>query len=306
MKKAIVTGANGFVGRTLCEHLLQKGISVVALVRDNHTDLKDLDGLKFVCCDMLDYKDLPEILNDRNADVLYHMAWMGSAGNLRGDYKVQLDNVKSSCALVEACSKMNCNRIVFPASIMEYELEKVFQTEKEVGINSLYSCAKLSADYMIRVLAGAHNIDYIRTVISNIYGPGEYSPRLINSTIRKILKKEYCKFSSGEQLYDFIYIDDAVEALIRLAENGVCNKTYYVGSGKPRPLKEFILELGSIVDSEVQLGIGELPFDGVSLNYDEFDMNAVENDTGFISRTSFTTGIKNTLEWIRNKESGIY
>ena len=86
----------------------------------------------------------------------------------------------------------------------------------------------------------------------------------------------------------------------------MCNKTYYVGSGKPRPLKEFILELGSIVDSEVQLGIGELPFDGVSLNYDEFDMNAVENDTGFISRTSFTTGIKNTLEWIRNKESGIY
>ena len=90
---------------------------------------------------------------------------------------------------------------------MEYEIEAVMKTESTPGINTLYCSAKTAADYMAKTLAGSLGIDYIRAVISNIYGPGERSPRLINISIRKLLRGEHCAFSAGEQIYDFIYIN---------------------------------------------------------------------------------------------------
>ena len=58
-------------------------------------------------------------------------------------------------------------------------------------------------------------------------------------------------------------------------------------------------ELRDCVDPEIEIGLGELPFNGVSLTYKEFDINAVKNDTGFIPKVSFTDGVKNTVDWIK-------
>lgn len=82
---------------------------------------------------------------------------------------------------------------------------------------------------MARAIAGSLGIDYIRAVISNIYGAGEKSPRLINTTIRKLLNGEHCAFSAGEQLYDFIYVTDAAKMFAALGDSGKSNKTYYIG-----------------------------------------------------------------------------
>lgn len=302
MKKAIVTGANGFIGTALCKELSRQGVSVIAIVRneeENIANIESLDGIRIVYSDLSEFKNLHEKISDRDIDVLYHLAWVGSAGPLRGNADVQFNNIKYTCDTVEACSKMNCKRFVFASSIMEYEIEAVMATDAAPGINTLYSSAKVSADYMARTIAGSLGVDYIRAVISNIYGPGELSPRLVNTSIRKLLKGEHCAFSAGEQTYDFIYIDDAAKTFIAIAEKGVANRTYYIGSQNPRPLKEFLCELRDQVDSKLEIGLGEIPFNGVSLTYTEFDIYAVKNDTGFVPSVSFTEGIKNTIEWIK-------
>ena len=302
MKKVIVTGANGFIGTALCRELSNQGISVIAVVRneeENISNIENLKGLRVVYSDLSEFKNLNEKISDRDIDVLYHLAWVGSAGPLRGSADVQFNNIKYTCDTVKACSKMNCKRFVFASSIMEYEIEAVMATDATPGINTLYSSAKVSADYMARTIAGSLGVDYIRAVISNIYGPGELSPRLVNTSIRKLLNGEHCAFSAGEQTYDFIYIDDAVKTFVAIGEKGVANRTYYIGSQKPRPLKEFLCELRDQVDPNIEIGLGEIPFNGVSLTYTEFDIHAVKNDTGFVPSVSFTEGIKNTIEWIK-------
>ena len=302
MKKVIVTGANGFIGTSLCRELSNQGISVIAVVRneeENISNIENLKGLRVVYSDLSEFKNLNEKISDRDIDVLYHLAWVGSAGPLRGSADVQFNNIKYTCDTVKACSKMNCKRFVFASSIMEYEIEAVMATDATPGINTLYSSAKVSADYMARTIAGSLGVDYIRAVISNIYGPGELSPRLVNTSIRKLLNGEHCAFSAGEQTYDFIYIDDAAKTFVAIGEKGVANRTYYIGSQNPRPLKEFLCELRDQVDPNIEIGLGEIPFNGVSLTYTEFDVHAVKNDTGFVPSVSFTEGIKNTIEWIK-------
>ena len=302
MKKVIVTGANGFIGTALCRELSNQGISVIAVVRneeENISNIENLKGLRVVYSDLSEFKKLHKKISDRDVDVLYHLAWVGSAGSLRGNSEVQFNNIRYTCDTVEACSKMNCKRFVFASSIMEYEIEVLMATDATPGINTLYSSAKVSADYMARTIAGSLEVDYIRAVISNIYGPGELSPRLANTSIRKLLKGEHCAFSAGEQTYDFIYIDDAAKTFVAIGEKGVTNRTYYIGSQNPKPLKDFLCELRDQVDPNIEIGLGEIPFNGVSLTYDEFNVYAVKEDTGFVPTVSFAEGIKSTIKWIK-------
>lgn len=302
MRKAIVTGANGFIGTALCKELSAQGVQVIAIVRNesaNINSIKDVEGIRIVYSDLSQFGNLASAILDRDVDVMYHLAWIGSAGPLRGNEEVQLKNVQYTCDAVRACKEMNCKKFVFASSIMEYEIAAVMESTRTPGINTLYSTAKIAADYMAKTIAGDLGIEYMRVVISNIYGVGELSPRLINTSIRKMLNGEHCAFSAGEQMYDFIYITDAAKAFVALGDCGKANGTYYLGSQNPKPLKEFLIEMKDAVDPDIEIGLGEIPFDGITLSYEEFDIHAIKNDTGFVPEVSFADGIKKTTEWIR-------
>lgn len=300
MNKAIVTGANGFVGTAVCKELAERGVEVIAVVRHNDERIARIGkgrDIRIVHSGLAD--SITDLIPDRDIDVLYHFAWAGSAGPLRGDADVQMDNVRCTYETVKACAAMGCKRFVFASSIMEYEMETSMATEAKPGIGTLYCIAKKAADYMARAVAGFLGIDYIRAVISNIYGPGEVSPRLVNASLRKMLTGEHCAFTAGNQMYDFIYITDAAKAFVAIGEKGRPNKAYYIGSQNPRPLKEFLVTMRDCVDPEIEIGLGEIPFTGASLSYKEFDIHAVKNDTGFIPAISFKEGIRDTVTWLK-------
>ena len=302
MKKVIVTGANGFIGSALCRGLSAKGIEVIAVVHNYQNDMFVSDkNIRTIWCDLSQFSKLPELINDNNIDALYHLAWAGSAGEMRGNSDIQLSNVKYTCDTIKACDTIGCKRFIFASSIMEYEVAALMETDAVPSINTLYSSAKIAADYMGRAIAGKIKIDYIRALISNIYGPGEKNQRLINTSLQKLMRGEHCSFSAGEQMYDFIYIEDATKALIAAGDLGLSNKTYYIGSLQPRPLKEFLYELRDQVDPKIEIGLGEIPYEGVSLSYKEFDINALKKDTGFIPSISFAEGIQNTILWMRGE-----
>lgn len=302
MKKVIVTGANGFIGTALCRVLSDDGVKVIAVVRneeENVRNIEKIEGLSIVYCDLSEFKNLATVIADIDFDVFYHLAWIGSAGPLRGDIDVQMKNVQYTCDTVKACADLGCKRMVFASSIMEYEIGALMATDSTPDINTLYSSAKAAANYMARTIAASMGVDYIRAVISNVYGPGESSPRLVNTSLKKLLKGEHCSFSPGEQIYDFIYITDAAKSFVAIGDKGVANRTYYIGSRNPKPLKEFLCKMRDQVNPTIELGLGDLPFNGISLTYEEFDVNAVEKDTGFVPEVTFEQGIKNTIDWIK-------
>ena len=303
LNKVLVTGARGFVGSSLVRHLSKSGIRVIAVVRErDDLDLScftNLENIVLIKCDLSNIKKLPKIILDRNIDAFFHFAWEGTSGNIRADSDVQTDNIRYTCDAVKACCELECDEFVFASSIMEYEVIDVMKKGVKPNAGEIYSTAKLAADYMAKITAINLGIVYKAGMISNIYGPGEKSFRLINSSLRKMLKGEHCSFSSGEQKYDFIYIDDAVRAFQIIAERGYSGKSYYIGSLHQQPLKCFLMKMRDLIDPKMKIGLGEMESRATSLTYEEFDVNGLYNDTGFEPLISFEDGIQRTINWLK-------
>ena len=306
MKKAVVTGANGFVGSNLIKELLNHGYMVYAVVRSRDSNMDRIPQsrkIQAIFCDLKDMGSLPELLHGEKAGLFFHFGWEGTAGDARGDYKLQLHNAKYACDAVSAAAKLGCKRFVFAGSIMEYEA-KAYLSQRNIkaGRGYFYSAAKLAAGYMVKVQAFEEGIEYIHCVISNIYGIGEMSGRFIDKTIRKMLNKEKLLFTPGEQYYDFIYISDAVKAICIASEKGMPGSEYYIGCGKPRKLKEYIEAMRDIVEPAAEMHFGALDYNGPFLDYREIETDRLVKEFGFQPEVSFELGIQMTKEWIEEKE----
>lgn len=302
MKKAIVTGANGFIGKHLVSELISRNIEVVAI--DIYFDEILLNNKRVFCinCKDKDPVDLKDILKKTNADTFFHLAWMGTSGEKRSDYNLQLDNVRITCDYIILASKINCKRFIYASSVTEMETYEYLQSdEPNPSGGYIYGTGKLAAHLMGETVAKLNNVEFIPIIITNIYGAGERSFRLINTSVRKLLNGEKCSFTDGYQMYDFIYITDAITSIVEVADKGKIFKRYYIGSGNPKPLREYLLEMRDVVAPDVELGLGDIPFNGVDIDYSKFNLKGVERDTGYINKISFREGIKLTMDFIKNE-----
>ncbi len=305
MKNVIVTGANGFIGRMLVKSLSEKGYHVVALDIRFDDDLKNNPHI--ACVNVLNKepseleKDIPKI----DYFCFFHLAWAGTSGPSRADYVLQLNNVRLTCDYIQLCKGIGCNRVVYASSINEMETYEYLQSDDiEPSGGYIYGTGKLAAHLMGETVAKMNDIEFIPVIITNIYGVGEKSARMIYTSINKLIHKEHCSFTAGYQMYDFIYLTDAINSIIAVAEKGKAFNRYYIGSGEPKPLREFLLEMRDIVDPESELGLGDIPFKGVDISYDQFDLKKVQRDTGYINHVSFSEGIRMTAEYIRSEKNG--
>lgn len=304
LNKVIITGATGFIGFALVKKLSKMQVKVWAVVRENSKKLQGLQSLnnvEIVQCNLDHYNQLEQLIQEKGFDAFFHFAWQGVADSDSQDLEIQLSNVRHSCDAVYAAQKLACYRFVFAASIMEYEVMKLMGTEFNADKRNVYRTAKITAHYMTRIIANDLAINYNAAIISNVFGKGEISNRFINSTLRSMLGGVRVKFTEAKQLYDFIYIDDAVEMLMLIAESGRKNKNYYIGSMEPRSLRDFIYDMRDCIDPSIEIGIGEhKEYVGVSLTYQEMDIKACYHDFGFVPRYSFRNGIRQTIEWMNS------
>lgn len=151
---------------------------------------------------------------------------------------------------------------------------------------------------MSKAIAASIDIDFLWGEITNAYGPGELSPRLINTTIRKVMNGESPQFTSGTQNYDFVYIDDLARAFRLIGEKGRPFSEYVIGSSDAKPLREFLLEMKDSIGKDVDFIFGGLPYEGINLSLSVFDCASTEKDTGFKARVDLKEGIKRTKEWL--------
>lgn len=306
MRKVILTGADGFIGRNLANELLKDDYLIYAVVRDIEKArclMKNTERVIYISCEMKKYENLLQYSELREVEQILHFAWSGVSDTNKQGYVDQLENVKASCDLMHIGIKLGIKKFLFAGSLMEFEHKKAFESGYyKVSERNIYHVAKNTARNMLQIIANNHGINFQLITISNVYGVGEKSSRLINTAIRNMLKGQKMSFTLAEQNYDFIYIEDAVRAIKLVAEVGKSNKNYYIGNKEQRPLKNFLYELRDTVAPTVELGIGELPYKGVSLEYNEFDTNGLYDDFHFNIIYDFREGIKKTAEWIKKEE----
>lgn len=297
MKKALVTGATGFIGQWVVNELLSQGVFVYAIVRSE-------DKAKRVFADKNNLVILTwELINNlmsEEIDVCYHFAWQGVSGDDLRNWEVQLQNIQRTMELIQKLKNIQVKKFIGAGSLHELEYLKELENGSPLKNGGLmYKGSKLLAHNMAEVFLANEKMQMIWPIITNTFGVGEKSARLINSTILKILNGESPEFTSGEQNYDFIYISDVAKAFYLIGEYGKADRKYVIGSGNVKPLKEYLQTLGRLVDSEVRLSFGTVDFQGINLPKECYNISQLVDDTGFKPQISFEDGILLVKEWMR-------
>ena len=299
MKKVIVTGANGFVGSAVIRELIKNDVEVLALCHKIPEKKVISELITYKEFELSKIEELKDIVINDYYDTFYHFA-AGVSVSQRTNVKIQLQNTQWTIDALNFAKSIGCKRFIGVGSIMEHETIRACYTDgNKPGLGYIYGSAKMAAHTMAMSIASNIGIDLIWAEITNAYGAGEISSRLINTTIRKIINKENSQFTSGTQNYDFVYIDDVARAFYLIGKNGKPFHSYLIGSGNAKPLKEFLLEMKESIAKDVDFIFGDVPFTGVNLDLSVFDAKKTEKDTGFKAEISFTEGILTTYNWLR-------
>jgi len=296
MKNAIVIGANGFIGSELVKELNNNGYFVYALTHKNEYSVNN--NVKNIECPMNDVENVVGLPS--TVDYLFDASWIGTSGVSRGDLDLQLKNVKWRSKVIRLCKRLNCRYIGF-GSMMELEsIQSTFFDESRPQIESIYSHSKYMAHAVSKAMAVDLDVDYVWGKITNSYGPGEHSARLINMVIRKVITNEVPIFSSGSQYYDFIYISDLVKAFRLMAEKGKSFTDYTLSSGSPKKLRAYLEEMNNLIAPDMNFIFKESSDCSKNIDVSSYSANKIITDTGFTSSVSFSEGIMKTYTWIQN------
>jgi UDP-glucose 4-epimerase len=304
--KAIVTGADGFVGSYVVKELLNYGYDVVAVdlgLKPRRLDSSEHLHYVSLSIDRIDeLRGLaPEVVG---SDVVFHFAWRGSAGPERCDETIQLNNALMTAKCLREAASIGVKRFVCAGTIMEFETNQViYEQESKPGMPYIYGAGKTIAHEICKPIANDLHIDLIWAYITNTYGVGESSPRFLNSTIRKIIHGESLEFTSGTQNYDFIYVTDVAKAFRLLGEKGKANKGYIIGSGAAKPLREFIEEIIIELKPTIPAKFGDVPYTGVMTPLETFSTKEITSDCGFKPSVSFAEGVRMTYEYLKGLEA---
>lgn len=307
MKRAIVTGATGAVGTALVRELAEAGVEVLVFVREESARNQNIPAhplVRRISCAM---EDLAEIQNTTGTDwdVFYHLAWAGASGPGRNDMYLQNRNVKYALDAVAAAKRFGCRLFVGAGSQAEYgRVEGTLKPDTPAFPEMGYGYAKLCAGQMTRDYACQLGLGHTWVRILSVYGPHDGEQSMVMSAIRKLRSGQTPEFTRAEQQWDYLYSGDAARALRLLGEvgrtaaekgNGRGGRIYVLGSGRARPLAEYIAEIRDIAAPGAELGIGRLPYAPNQVMYLCADISALEEDTGWRPEVSFKDGIREIL-----------
>ena len=301
--RVLVTGANGFIGKALTKELLKRGHIVFAIVT-NLNDMKDIEckSLKSFELFFEDYNKIAARVID-DIDVCFHFAWAGLCGPSAADVELQLRDIKATYELLNQIIKLNCKKFIMASTMNTLEVRQLIANPLKHNPRkvSIHVASKINAEIIARVICNDHHIQFNEALIAMAYGPNNMSKMIPNVIISKLLKGEEPKLVPGNNLYDIVYIDDIVSAMMAINEKGVDRQSYYVGHDDNRTFKDIFSEVGKIVNPNIKLKFGEYPEDNL-IDYSLIDRQLLNKDTGWSPAANFEETVIITAKWIQDNK----
>ncbi len=301
MKNVIVTGANGFIGSTLVNNLISKGINVIAIdLSFAAPRIPDVDKVTKIEVGLDDIEKLQKLIPEGDYDAMYHLAWAGVNGPSKANPTVQLGNIQLGINCAKLCKAINVKKLLCAGTVAEQAVHSLPNLAQTSG-GMMYGVAKHCAHLMLEDYCKNIDQPFVWMQFSNIYGVGNKTGNLVSYTLGELLKGNEATFGPASQPYDFIYVDDLLEAVYRLGVSETKKYSYFIGSGSPRILKEFLLKIGELADKKEKVCIGIRPDDGIKYDFSMFEIKDLVGDIGNYVRTSFEEGINKTITWLKTQ-----
>ena len=303
LKSAIVNGSLGTIGLALVNQLLKRNVKVYAIAFPGDPRIERIPKDAIVVpCDMTQIDKLTEMIPE-SVDAFFHLAWAGTIGPGRDDMLLQTQNIRCAVEAAQTAKKLGCEVYVGVGSQAEHgRIEgKVTATAPCFPTNG-YGMAKLCAGQMTRVVCRQLGIRHVWARVLSVYGANDGPLSVISVLLDKLTKGEKPSLTAGEQMWDYLYAEDAGDALCCMAESGRDGAIYPVGSGKIRPLREYFEALRDAIDPSLPLGLGEIPYPPNQVMHLEADISELSSDTGFEPSTSFEEGIREVVRQYRQRQ----
>jgi nucleoside-diphosphate-sugar epimerase len=295
MNKILLTGASGFIGYHCMRPLLERGFEVHAI----SSKLQAHKGSDVIWhqADLLDIEVISKLIAVVQPTHLLHLAWYVTPGKAASS----LDNflwVQASLELLRQFYEHGGQRVVFVGSDYEYDWNYGFCSEFLTPRNpsTFYGACKnalysLFEGYTHRVgLSGAWGRFF------SLYGSNEHPARLVPTVIHSLLKREPARCSHGNQIRDYLYVQDAADALIALLDSQVTGPVN-IASGQPIALKGVISEIARKLDGENLILLGAIPAHSNDTHLVVADINRLTNELGWKQRYNLDEGLEQTIEW---------
>lgn len=300
MQKVFITGATSFLGRNVVRHLLSKNFEVYAFVRKESASLKYLpkdDKLHLI------YGSLDEIeivlTEIASAEICLHFGWDGSGNIGRADKSIQEKNVDYSMRVLKVADKLGCKKFIFPGSQAEYGICHGSMSENmECNPVSEYGKAKLTFSGLAKAYCENKPISFIHLRIFSVYGSDDRDGTLIKSCVYKFNNGECMQLGPCNQMWNYLYISDFVEAVQCMVETPISSGIYNVGGNDSRILRDFVKEVYELSNKtgSYEFGLSAAnPEGSPELNP---DISKLTNTIDWYPKVLFKNGIKDMMSCV--------
>lgn len=299
MKKVLVTGASGFIGRFCLPKLVELGYEVHA-VSSKKTKTSSSDVV-WHSVDLLNYTEVSNLIREVKPTHLLHLAWYTEHGKF-WESEQNLLWVQASIELIRHFVKNGGLRVVAAGTCAEYDWKYGYCSEYITPINpaSLYGASKYSLYLVMEHFLGKNNVSFAWGRVFYLFGPGEKEQRLVPYVINSLFKNQIAHCSYGLQIRDFLYVEDVADAFVRLIDSDFVGPIN-IGSGNPISVRDLVMSIAKIMGKENMVIFGSVK---TSLSEPKFlvaDVTLLKDKLKWSPRYNLEEALERTIRSYRNE-----
>jgi nucleoside-diphosphate-sugar epimerase len=299
MKKILITGASGFIGRHCLPILLTRGYEVHAA--DSRPSTDNLPDVCWHQVDLLNSLETRRLMGEVRPKHLLHFAWFTTPGGY-WTARENLDWVSASLDLLQAFEEHGGTRVVMAGTCAEYDWQYGYCSEQITPLvpATLYGISKHSLQIMVEAFARQSGLSAAWGRIFFLYGPHEHPSRLIPSVIISLLKGEPARCSHGNQIRDFLYVQDVADAFVALLESNASGAVN-VASGCPIALRDVINNIAEQLGRKDLIQLGILPVPANEPQLLVADVSRLTNEIQWLPKYNLDRGLEQSVAWWKSR-----
>ena len=291
--RILLIGGHGFIGSNLIKKF-NREFDFVVISSKKGIDTGDIKT-EYIS---VTNKKIVKIIETLNPDIIIHLAALSGLKKCENDPKKAFEvNVTGTENVVEGCLKTNA-KLIFISSREVYgsTINEKSNEDDMLNPDNIYGQTKVNAEKIIQNAAKNFELNYVILRLTNVYGPGSNSG--VNRIIRESLSKEKILVNGGEQILNFIFIEDVVELIyLVILNNKLSKQILNIGSNDTSSLKKFVELLEELLNDPINVQYGEKPsFESLFFCP---DIRKQQNIFGYDFKYSLEEGIIKTLQYMR-------